>query len=37
LAIRYFLVGILVILIRGIVTEYITKAMMKRREAQAAV
>ncbi|GIO09928.1 PTS glucitol/sorbitol transporter subunit IIC [Brevibacillus reuszeri] len=36
LAIRYFLVAIVIILIRGIVTEYITKMMMKRREMQAA-
>lgn len=34
LAIRYFLVGIVVILIRGIVTEYITNMMIRRREAQ---
>jgi PTS system glucitol/sorbitol-specific IIC component len=33
LAIRYFLVGLIVILLRGIVTEYITKLMMKRRAA----
>lgn len=31
LAIRYFLVGIIVILIRGIVTEFITNRMMKSR------
>lgn len=36
LAIRFFIVGIIVILIRGIVTEYITKMMIKRREMQAA-
>ncbi|KIY22092.1 MULTISPECIES: PTS glucitol/sorbitol transporter subunit IIC [Mesobacillus] len=32
LAIRFFIVGIIVILIRGIVTEQITLRMMKRRE-----
>lgn len=36
LAIRYFLVGIIVILIRGIVTEKITIYMMNRREKQVA-
>jgi PTS system glucitol/sorbitol-specific IIC component len=36
LAIRFFIVGIIVILIRGIVTEYITKMMIKRRELQAS-
>lgn len=36
LAIRFFIVGIIVILIRGIVTEYITKMMIKRREMQQA-
>lgn len=35
LAIRYFFVGIIVILIRGLVTEWITGIMMKRREMQA--
>ncbi|PTM53284.1 PTS glucitol/sorbitol transporter subunit IIC [Desmospora activa] len=35
LAIRYFIVGLLVILLRGIVTEYITKFMMKRRVVQS--
>jgi PTS system glucitol/sorbitol-specific IIC component len=33
LAVRYFLVGLLVILIRGIVTELITTRMMSRRTA----
>jgi glucitol/sorbitol PTS system EIIC component len=33
LAIRYFLVGIVVILLRGIITEYITKFLAKRMEA----
>ena len=33
LAVRYFLVGMLVILIRGIVTELITARMMSRRTA----
>jgi len=32
LAIRFFIVGIIVILIRGLVTEQITLRMMKRRE-----
>ncbi|NGQ96043.1 PTS sorbitol transporter subunit IIC [Brevibacillus sp. SYP-B805] len=36
LAIRYFIVGIIVVLIRGIVTEFITKQMMRRREVRAA-
>ncbi|MEI3605153.1 PTS glucitol/sorbitol transporter subunit IIC [Pseudogracilibacillus sp. SE30717A] len=36
LAIRYFLVGIIVILIRGIVTEKITIYMMNKREKQMA-
>ncbi|HET8616660.1 MAG TPA: PTS glucitol/sorbitol transporter subunit IIC [Actinomycetales bacterium] len=31
LAVRYLLVGLVVILIRGIVTEFITKALMARR------
>ncbi|GAB2546147.1 PTS glucitol/sorbitol transporter subunit IIC [Gracilibacillus alcaliphilus] len=35
LAMRFFLVGIIVILLRGLVTEYITKRMIKRREANA--
>ncbi|WP_232695991.1 PTS glucitol/sorbitol transporter subunit IIC [Brevibacillus daliensis] len=34
LAIRFFLVGIIVILIRGITTEYITKMMIKRKAQQ---
>jgi PTS system glucitol/sorbitol-specific IIC component len=34
LAIRYFLVGIVVILIRGLVTEYITAMMMRRKDAE---
>lgn len=29
LAVRYFIVGVIVILIRGIVTEFITKVMWK--------
>ncbi|MBX7214187.1 MAG: PTS glucitol/sorbitol transporter subunit IIC [Thermoflexales bacterium] len=33
LAVRYFLVGFVVIFIRGLVTEWITKAMMGRRAA----
>jgi PTS system glucitol/sorbitol-specific IIC component len=32
LAIRYFLVGILVILLRGLITEWITASMMRKRE-----
>ncbi|MGM8213447.1 PTS glucitol/sorbitol transporter subunit IIC [Virgibacillus sp. W0430] len=36
LAVRYFLVGVLVILIRGIVTERITIYMMNKREKQMA-
>jgi glucitol/sorbitol PTS system EIIC component len=32
LAIRYLLVGLVVILIRGIVTEFITARMMSRRD-----
>lgn len=36
LAVRYFLVGAVVILIRGIVTELITKRMMSRRTTTAA-
>ncbi len=36
LAIRYFLVGVIVILIRGIVTEKITIYMMNKREKQTA-
>lgn len=37
LAIRYLLVGIIVILIRGLVTEWITGIMFKRKEMQQAV
>jgi PTS system glucitol/sorbitol-specific IIC component len=36
LAARYFVVGLIVILMRGIVTEIITAVMMGRREAAAA-
>ncbi|MGG0464769.1 PTS glucitol/sorbitol transporter subunit IIC [Priestia aryabhattai] len=36
LAIRFFIVGIIVILIRGIITEKITIKMMKNRELKAA-
>jgi PTS system glucitol/sorbitol-specific IIC component len=36
LAIRYLLIGLVVIFIRGIVTEYITKIMLSRRAATAA-
>lgn len=36
LAVRYFLVGLVVILIRGIVTEWITAAMWKKDDAQEA-
>jgi len=36
LAIRYFLVGVIVILIRGLVTEWITAAMLRRKETQSA-
>ena len=32
LAVRYFIVGLIVIFIRGIVTEFITKVMMARKE-----
>ncbi|WP_019535976.1 PTS glucitol/sorbitol transporter subunit IIC [Paenibacillus ginsengihumi] len=35
LAIRFFLVGVLVILMRGLVTEWITAAMMRKKESQA--
>lgn len=34
LALRYLLVGIIVILIRGLVTEWITNIMMKRKEME---
>lgn len=37
LAVRYFLVGLVVILIRGIVTELITARMMSRRTANEEV
>lgn len=36
LAVMYFLVGAVVILIRGIVTEWITMALIRRRERDAA-
>jgi PTS system glucitol/sorbitol-specific IIC component len=36
LAIRYFLVGVIVILIRGIVTETITRRMIKRSQMRRA-
>ncbi len=36
LAVRYLIVGIIVILIRGLVTEWITNIMWKRRELEAA-
>lgn len=35
LALRYLLVGLVIILIRGIVTEFITARLMARREEQA--
>ncbi|KZN98057.1 MULTISPECIES: PTS glucitol/sorbitol transporter subunit IIC [Aeribacillus] len=35
LAVRYFLVGIAVILLRGIITEYITKFLARRMEAKS--
>jgi glucitol/sorbitol PTS system EIIC component len=35
LAVRYFIVGIVVILIRGVVTELITKYLIKRMEAKS--
>ncbi|BBU38232.1 PTS glucitol/sorbitol transporter subunit IIC [Aeribacillus pallidus] len=35
LAVRYFLVGIVVILMRGIITEYITKFLARRMEAKS--
>lgn len=37
LAIRYFIVGIIVILIRGIVTEKITAVMINRKNAKAGL
>ena len=36
LAVRYFIVGLIVILLRGIVTEIITKRMMARADRHAA-
>lgn len=36
LAVRYLLVGILVILLRGLVTEWITNIMWKRKELETA-
>jgi PTS system glucitol/sorbitol-specific IIC component len=36
LATRYLIVGIIVILIRGLLTEWITSMMIKRKEAQMA-
>lgn len=36
LAVRYLLVGIVVIFLRGVVTEYITHIMLARRQAAAA-
>ncbi|SHE79138.1 PTS system, glucitol/sorbitol-specific IIC component [Seinonella peptonophila] len=36
LAVRFLLAGIVVILIRGLVTEWITNMMMKRKAAEAA-
>ena len=36
LAIRYFLVGLVVIFIRGLLTEYITKIMMGRKASDTA-
>ncbi|HWO78193.1 MAG TPA: PTS glucitol/sorbitol transporter subunit IIC [Bacillus sp. (in: firmicutes)] len=35
LAVRYFIVGIVIILLRGIITEFITKYLAKRMEAKA--
>ena len=35
LAVRYFIVGLVVMLLRGIVTELITTGMMSRRESKA--
>ncbi|MBM7110794.1 Glucitol/sorbitol permease IIC component [Brevibacillus laterosporus] len=37
IAIRFFIVGAIVILIRGVLTEYITKMMLKRKAQQAGV
>lgn len=34
LAVRYFLVGIVVIFLRGVITEYITKLLARRMEAK---
>jgi PTS system glucitol/sorbitol-specific IIC component len=36
LALRYFLVGILIILLRGIVTEWITAYMIRREKLKKA-
>jgi glucitol/sorbitol PTS system EIIC component len=36
LAVRYLIVGVIVILLRGLVTEWITNMMLKRKEAQEA-
>lgn len=35
LAVRYFLVGVIVIFLRGLLTEYITRQLMARRHAAA--
>ena len=35
LAVRYFIVGLVVMLMRGIVTELITAGMLSRRETKA--
>lgn len=35
LAVRYFIVGIIIILIRGVVTEFITKYLAKRMESKS--
>lgn len=35
LAVRYLIVGIIVILIRGLVTEWVTNLMLKRKQAQS--
>lgn len=35
LAVRYFIVGIVIILIRGVVTEFITKYLAKRMESKS--
>lgn len=36
LALRYFLVGVIVIFIRGVVTEFITRQLLARRQTAAA-